>query len=374
MKNNKPLYRKIIDYLKEKIANEEYLPGERIPSEIELAEQFDVSRITSKRALVELELEGIIYRARGKGSFVKGDNRLNIQSKDVKNKSKMISMILPFKDENGSLDYIKGASSFLESKGYYLTIQTTDQDWQKEKKFLEELPLKGIEGIIFYPQTTNRHLEILNTLAMNKYPVVTIDKHFESASLISVISDNFQGGYECASHLIKLKHRRIAFVSYRSIETLPTVRDRYFGYCQALLDHSIEVNPTIVKINFSVEISQKDLKTFYTDLIRNFLKNGVTAIQSENDIIAIGLINTAGEMGLNIPRDLSIIGFDNLPISENLEPPLTTIAQNFEQIGKCAAKLIVKQIERRTSETKNIILPVKLISRDSTSTRNVLEN
>lgn len=382
MENNKTLYNQIAEYLKDKIRNSELMPGEKLPTEMKLAEMFNVSRITSKKALEELEKENLIYRRRGSGSFVSnGKKSSEIPKETIKNnlvKPKVIAFILPFDSTSGRLiDTIKGAAEILESRQYYLTLNNAGRSTKREKELLSELYTSDIRGIIYYPKSDSKNLDLLYLLSVYEYPLVVIDKSYESISLSYVVSDNFDGGYKAAEQLIKLRHKRIGFVSDIKIEDATSVRKRYFGYCKALTDNGIFVDNEIVEFglkdsnnspfevnNFIENLEQKQgLKNMLTYL----RDKGVTAIQAINDYIAINLIHACSEMNIKVPEQLSIIGFDNIETSAFPNVELSTIEQNFYEIGRHAAQILLDKIEHGSSNHVQRVLPVKLIERKSYS-------
>ncbi|WP_274365095.1 GntR family transcriptional regulator [Paenibacillus thermotolerans] len=339
----RPLYSKIFEELKNKIESGEYAEEQQLPTEIELAEMHGVSRITSKRALIELEREGLIYRKRGSGSFVK---KLGQQAAPPALSGKIISMILPYVAANGLLGYIQGATDFLDSKGYYLTIHSSNWSKDREKEFLNSLPRKGVAGILLYPVSTLKNLETVYALHMNQFPIVTIDQYYDNVPVGSVVSDNFKGGYLACSKLLELGHKRIAFVSSIGIEYRSSVRDRFYGYCKALKDAGIEVDAEIIVHDFIDKYEIRNKQDFIQPLIMELQAKGVTAIQSEHDHLAVDLLRAALERNVRVPEQLSIVGFDNHEISSSVEVPITTISQNFYKIGRMAAESIVNLIER----------------------------
>lgn len=362
---NKPLYMIILEDLKEKIRSGEYSPDQQLPTEVELAEKSGVSRITSKRALIELEREGLIYRKRGSGSYVKRQEGSTGADMGVVNSNPIISMILPYM-ATSEMDYIKGASDYLDSKGYYLSIHNSNWSKEKEKELLIQVPKNGPSGIILYPISTISNIDLINAIYWNDYPIVTIDQYFEGLPITSIVSDNFEGGYMSAKKLIDLGHERIAFVSSISIEFRSSVRDRYQGYCKALKDHKIAIDLDIVVTDFYRDVDELNSKTFYKAMITNLLQSRVTAVQVEHDHLAVDLLKNALEMGIQVPGQLSIVGFDDHMISQHVEVPLTTVAQEYNEIGRKAAELIVKKIERTDTEHHKIKVPVRWVERQST--------
>lgn len=367
---NKPLYMVIMEDLKSKILQGEFKPDQQLPTEVELAEQSGVSRITSKRALIELEREGLIYRKRGSGSYVKKrehENTLPESTAMHSNPNPIISMILPYSATN-ELEYIQGASDYLDSKGYYLSIHYSNWDKNREKELLLRVSKIGSRGIILYPMSTMINIDVLNALYWNNYPFIMIDQYIESLPVTSVVSDNLEGGYQATKRLIDLEHKRIAFVSSISIEYRSSVRDRYQGYCKALRDHHLPVDPELIITDFYEEADQQENSSeYYKSLISQLMNLGVTAIQAEHDHLAVDLLRCAISMGISVPEKLSIVGFDDHMISRLVEVPITTISQDCNEIGRRAAELIVQQIEKPDHKTQHVIVPVRFVERNSTA-------
>jgi GntR family transcriptional regulator, arabinose operon transcriptional repressor len=377
---NKPLYRQIVDSLKQKIDNGELLPDEKLPTEVDLADKFNVSRITSKKALEELEKMKLIYRIQGSGSYVsvevedtsgeKADNISGIQG------SKAIAIVLPFDISYGRLtDCIKGATEVLGKRGYYLTIHSTDRDAEKERVILNNLYQNGIDGIIYYPLSDNRNLDVVHRLYINNYPIVTIDKYFESIPISNVISDNFKGSYEATAYLIGLGHKKIAYISDINIESASSIRNRYFGYVQALMDNNLGMNYEIIKLNLN-EVGNRNIKSNnvmvdekYSEVLKNtimdLLTKDVTGIIAVNDYVAINIINTCRSMEIKVPEQMSVIGFDNLELTQFMSIPITSVEQNFHEIGKAAVEILISHIELGRNEYVQNIIPTKFIERQS---------
>lgn len=364
--SQKPLYMIIMEDLKEKILTGHYKEEEQLPTEVELAEQSGVSRITSKRALIELEREGLIYRKRGSGSYVKKQEPKHaFEGGAASTAAPIISMVLPYM-ATSELDFIKGATDYLDSKGYYLSIHNSNWSSEREREFLLRIPKNGSAGIILYPMSTSSNIDLLNMLYWNDYPLVMIDQYADSLPVTSVVSDNVKGGYMTAKHLLELGHERIAFISSISIDFRSTVRDRYQGYCKALRDHGLPIDPELVITDFYRE-ADKDANAFYPKLVAKAMELGVTAIQAEHDHLAVELLRSAIGLGIDVPGQLSIAGFDNHMISSLVEVPLTTVAQDYSEIGRKAAELIASRIEERGRPGERALVPVRLIERASTS-------
>ncbi len=372
MNENSLLYEKIISYLRQEIHDRNFKPGDKLPTEKELAQKFGVSRITSKRALEDLKAEGLIYRVRGSGSFVSGieKNPDKFLANTVNNKldySRVVPIVLPFDVSNGGImNVVIGASRVMDEKGYILSIHCCNDDINEEKKLLLSLYEKNVAGIIHYPISDRKNLEVMNYLYLNNYPIVTIDKYYESIPISYVVSDNLRGSYDAVQYLISLGHRRIAFVSDGKIEDATSIRNRYFGYCRALNENRIVIDEEIVKNGIHELDVNQDNGIYYT-VLKELNEKEVTGICAINDYVASTLMKKAMELGISVPKDMSIIGFDNLELGKYLSVPLSTVQQNFYKIGKVAAQMLLEGIEGGEHKCFKSVIPTKLVERDSCS-------
>lgn len=251
-------------------------------------------------------------------------------------------------------------------------------------RLLREAYASENAGIVYYPACESKNIEYLSALCLNGYPIVTIDKYYEGVPLDYVVSDNFNGSYTLTSRLIQLEHRQIAYMSFNRIASATTIKSRYLGYCKALRDNGIFVNSDLVLCGYGETIKTIDIE-LYASLCRGYvlvtpkqsqpfikmvsalLERGATAIQTTNDNEAIVLVRVCGEMGVKVPEQLSIAGFDNIEISEHISVPLTTVSQNFFEVGKRAAEILVGAIKKDTYRNTSLVIPVALVERDSTA-------
>lgn len=393
---NRPLYVKIVEDYKRKIVQGELKVNERLPSEIDVARIYGVSRITSKRALEELEREGFIYRIKGSGSYVSErkteddipDKSLNMSAvQEVarwgnSSRINVVALVMPFGGSLGKrVDLIQGVSTVLNSNGFYLKVHISHFSSEEEREIINNLISEGVAGIILYPFSDRKNIDLINKLLLEEYPIITIDKYFDALPISCVLSDNFKGSYMAASHLIELGHRDIIFVSDRELDSVTSVRDRYLGFCKALKDNCIELkssnlicidpldNEVILDALQNGNSSCRNLLDPIRKIIYRMLnsENTYTAIHALHDYLAIYLLKVALEMGVKVPDELSIIGFDNIENCSYVEVPLTTMEQNFHKIGEEAGKLIIDKINNTHDEYKRVVLPVKLIKRSSTA-------
>lgn len=345
-----PLYQQIYNQLKEDILTNQLKENDQLPTELELSESYQVSRITSKRALGELENEGLIYRIRGKGSFVKAHQPVIPNSEQLN-----LLFIMPFPHNAGFGDYTQGMMDYLATTDYRLKVQP--------HQFLSNTEIAELAaeyaGIIYYPTDNRSNLELLFGLHLNNIPTVLLDKEFDSLPFTTIVSDNQAGGCEATSHLLKGGRQKVAFISTESIAEISSVRERYFGYLKGLHEGTKQ-SPCHVQSQ-----SDEDTSAFLARAITDFKANNITGIVAENDILAIKLINAMKQQGYEVPKDFAVVGFDNIQAASLLEPSLTTIAQDFNQMGELAARHLLNQLTEKNKTIEKVVVPVKFIKRSS---------
>lgn len=361
------LYEQITYYLKSEIKSGILKPGDKLPTEMELAEKFNVSRITSKRALEDLRIEGAIYRVRGSGSFVSerksSPETGNMDVVGDVNRSKVIAFVLPFDTLNGGImNVVSGASRAIEGKDYLLSIHCCNNNLDEERELLTQLYEKGVSGIMYYPISDSKNLEVANMFYLEQFPCVSIDKYFESVPLSYVVSDNLLGSYEVTKHLIELGHKKIAFLSDNRIDDATSVRNRYFGYSKALKEYGIPMDMRLVKNGDFHDLDEESGKAILSELI----KVGMTAACTINDYVANFVINNLTQLGVMVPDNISVTGFDDLEFAGLLSTPLTTVRQDLVSMGQYAMEYLMDCIENGVNTRYQKVLPTQLIVRKST--------
>lgn len=343
---NQPLYQKITQALKKQIALGIFPTDSKLPTEKELATLYQVSRITSKRALTDLEHAGIIYRIRGKGSFVKHDH---IQiTPSVKPHKKRILFLLPFANDLSLGNFTEELLPLLYQQKFDLFLTSTEFIQQKQSdEIIEEF-----DGLIYYSSHLEAHLDFLFDLSLQHFPTVLLDQKLHELPFPSIVSDNFSGGKQACHYLIEQGHTQIGYIFGHSTHA-QTARQRYLGYLEQIKKE---------KLPFYTIYADREASV--TSLISYIEKNQLTALICENDVTAISAIQLLTAQGWNIPDQLSIIGFDNIQASHFIEPSLTTIAQNFKEIGKKAGEILLNWIKTQ-KQPADIKLDVKLIKRQS---------
>lgn len=344
---DQPLYQKIFNDLKAAIADGSLPVDSQVPTEKELSAKYQVSRITSKRALTELEQLGLIYRVRGKGSFVKAAT--SVEQHAVLPKNSRILFLLPFLSDLSVGDFTKGLNPVMQEQ--QLEVMMTTLDFLTNKTAHELM--QEFDGLIYYAFDTDHHLDLLFELSLKQFPVVILDKKIYELPFPTVLSDNFQSGSLATEHLIKEGHQKIAYLFGE--QTHPqSVRQRYLGYLEAL---------NKARLPFHTPL---DDKSATIDTLMNYVNDHkVTAFVCENDLVAIQTMNYLKQHGYDIPNDFSVIGFDDIQAAALVDPPLTTVAQDFHKLGEIAGRSLIEWLQTKEIPADSSY-PVSFIKRHST--------
>lgn len=255
-----PLYKQIRQHVLDQIHKKRWLPEQQIPSEHELAEQFQVSRVTVRGALSELVNEGVIYRIPGKGSFVHSGTASQVLSeKDADpapNGRKMVAFLMPRLDNRFTANVVSGIESELSKNGYHLLFCKTHDSRELEKKQkLKEMISLGVDGIVVYPVSDESYNEDILKLSLDRFPLVVVDRYLRGIETNCVCSDNLQGVYKATNHLIELGHRNIAYIN--SVIQTTSLEDRLNGYHRALADSFIPIDYRL-QVNLKVQSGKTD--------------------------------------------------------------------------------------------------------------------
>lgn len=348
--HNSPLYLQIKKYLEKEIDTGIYKTHDQLPSEIELAKKFNVSRITSKNAILQLVEDGKVYRIPGKGTFVGKPNAK--QSSSQQNKRPFIGFIMPEVADRYCSQILSSIESAVSNSGYGLMIQQSHHYIDVEKQAIQALLNDGADGLIIFPVDDEVYNEKILRLTLDHFPIVLIDRYLSGIETPAVYSDNIQGAYELTKILLEKKHLKIGLFSAPNFETA-TVKDRIKGYEKALDETGIPIDRSI----------------WFTELLHeNPLERAISFLQANPDITGIFAMNAfAGEiaykaakrLGKQIPEEFLIASFDQ---EHELDIyPIYTAKQDSVQIGEKSVELLQTLLQPKTKQTvEQIVLPVNI--------------
>lgn len=357
MPSDKALYTQVIAHYRTQILDGTLPPGARLPTELEIAEMFNISRGTVRQAMTAMVNEGLLERVPGRGTFVHAERQ---PDDAIKPTNRRIGLLLSYRNSELDLHILSGVEHTAKSRGYQVSFAYTEESAEEQSRDINHLRADGVSGLIIYPLSNRTYDDAIAKLHTAALPFVLIDRYLPEINGDYVTSDNVGGGYSAAQHLIILGHTRIAFC-YSTAGTLLTtsVRDRLAGYRKALHEYGLPYDESLVLFRSSEKTPQEA----YTELLAR--PDRPTAIFAANDSEAIQIIATARQLGIRIPDDLALVGFDNLRLTEHTTPPLTTVAQPARDIGARAADLLISRIEGQPGVARGVELPTHLVIRES---------
>ncbi len=346
-----PKYMQIADQLRQQII-ERYTTNERrLPPVRDLCKEYGVSVDTMRQALSVLSSEGIIRGTRGKGTFILERPTANREKNasatgesrgaDIKLDEMFIG--LAYADIMAEFGYrmFRSLDKTLCSQGYHYAFGNNGGDPHRELAYLRTLEKLGTATILAAPTQSNAvnptYRKEICRIIDSGIVVIFTNLYLPEVPTPVVATDNYASMKMAMRHITDLGHRHIGFIGGTVITG---DRDRWRGAVDGLREAGIEPDMSLL---MTMPIGPDGNSQPYWPA-RNLLArtDRPTAIVCNNDVVAMEVFKAAGEMGIRIPEDLSIIGFDDLAECSHLNPPLTTIRQDFEGMGKIAAEEIIQ--------------------------------
>lgn len=252
-------------------------------------------------------------------------------------------------------EVIYGLEKYLGEKGYDI-VYFTNRQWGSNFSYLEKCRDRQVDGVVLMGIMGDD--PNLGKLLKSDLPVVFIDIDIIGKNATYVISDNRAGAKLAVQYLYELGHRKIGMLM--GINTTKTSQERYIGYREALRELGLPYKSEwVYDGNYLEEGGYQAARKMLE------LEDLPTAIFCQSDIMAIGAMRAIEEAGYSVPEDFSLVGFDDIEASRYVRPALTTIAQDKESLGSSAAELLTNMIDKPEQDNTPVILPVKLIERES---------
>lgn len=272
------------------------------------------------------------------------------------NKTKTIGLIV--RDVAGAFSstVIRGIDDYCKKNKYNVIIYNTDFDPEVEKSSLKLLKEIHVDGIIIMSSGKNNDL-IIHEQNSN-FPIVLVQLEYDEVNTSIVISDYRSGSFDATEYLIKLGHKRICFVT-QEFEECRSRYLRFQGYLDAIKKNNIKYDENLIQI----WDREKGFNNTPQEMLN--IPNPPTAFFTQHLTITIDLLQAFNKLGINIPQDISIIGFDEIPMVDLFKVPVTVVAQSPYKMGNEAAKLLLQKVIENNNEVTKTILPCSLIERSS---------
>ena len=353
-----------MEELKSKILSGEIRPGAKLPSENELAQEYEISRHTVRKALAILVTDGYITTKHGKGTFC-SDRMAHRKN------SKNIAVVTTYISDYIFPRLIQGMDRVLTEQGYSIMLKNTGNSRQKEAQCLEDILTKDVDGLIIEPSKSQilcRNMPLYEQLDRMGIPYVFIQgSYLQMKNKPTILLDDAKGAYLLTKYLIDTGHRQIAGV-FKADDSQGA--ERHKGYVKALQEAGMSYQPELV-----VWFHTEDRKVKPAVMVQMMLEAElpIDAVVCYNDQIALAVISMLEEKGISVPEDIAVTGYDNSLIGQSSPIGITTIAHPQEKLGEMAAELILEKIRKvpeEESSVKRLISP-ELIVRESTAGKNL---
>ncbi len=374
--SDKLIYMRIEEEIRKRILSGVYPAGSQLPTEKELVDEFQASRLTISKGLSNLVGEGLITRTRGRGSFINRPQSSLSREQDVATRHepgilKFISPPISAGDDvrvrHGVLE---GMRDTVHAAGYTVGVDFF-HSVEDELELLREYTRPLNDGFVIW---SVQHPAITEQLTMMKkagFPFVLVDSFFPDFPADSVLTDNAAGAEAVVRHLYNLGHRRIAYL------TAPTSRlslsERLAGALGAFARYGLEFDGRVGIIPGIETVNVQEMNDSQQEFVNHWLRGlfaqpqKPTALFCSNDALAIAVCRMLEELKLNVPGDVSVVGFDNINQTAWLPVPLTTVAHDFYQIGRIAGDILLKRRQGENAAPLQYRVTPELIVRDSTA-------
>ncbi len=348
MNENQPLYLKLYNSLYDKIVSGEYSEGEKLPTEKELAEQFNVSNITSKKSLEMLADNGMIKRVPGKGSFVIKstiDNKVIVQKS--KSNSPIIGVVLSDFSESYGTNLLSGIEEEASKNNCFIIPKRSYGKQELENDAIDSLVDMGVDGIIVMPVHGEHYNPKILKLIIDGYPLVLMDCDLKGIQAAFVGTDNVDAAKMATDYLLEHGHRKISFVSTNPKDTT-AIEDRIKGFIISYAEHGVKVDETIWETNLVSTLPGMDTESNIEadcDKIKKMIINNpdITCIFVTEYNLALLVMRALKHLNKAVPEDISILCFDG-PYNNIGDYFFTHIRQKEKQIGCTSVQFVLNLI------------------------------
>ncbi|MDX2160464.1 MAG: GntR family transcriptional regulator [bacterium] len=363
-----PLYEQLYNHVLESIRTGKFRQGDRVPSEAELAEQFKVSRITSKKALEMLEQNGLISRIRGKGSFVSAggapDHAALMHTENGSSAAyQLIGVVVPDFSDAYALKMIHAIEETCAQHHLFIAIKRTYGSQETEKAAIQGLIALGVRGLIVFPVHGEYYNPELLRLVVSGFPVALVDRHLKGIPASAVYTDNVSASRQLTLHLVDRGLQHIAFISPPA-ENTSTIEERIEGYRAALEARKLVYQPHYVlstlystlPTTFHAENIRRDADALYAFLTNRPQLEAIIASEYNLALLAANVLTTHG---LTMP----IVCFDS-PDMPFAPPLFTHIRQNEALIGQRAVEVLIAHMAGEQA-MQTIIVDFEFVQADA---------
>lgn len=316
-----------------------------------------VSRVLNKNSYVNKDTEQKVVKAIGQLQYEPNTVARGLAGKETGT----IALILPDISNPFFPVIARGVEDVAQRHGYTVILCNSDDQGQKEKGYIEMLRKKFVDGMIFASSTLSE--EDVEQMRKNKIPLVVLDRAMTSQSYSVIRARNYEGAKLAVRHLLEIGCKKIAHLS--GPQEMITAKERLQGYVDSV-EHAPWYTPSLMlpghfRLDGGLR-AVKELMEKHPD---------TDGIFCGNDLMAVGALKGLHQLGIRVPEDVAMIGFDGISLTEITQPELSTIAQPNYDMGKQAAEVLFEAIQSGVVQPKLYELEVSLVVRDSTARKPV---
>lgn len=324
-----------------------------------------VSRVVNGTGYVSEETRERVMQAVAKMNY-----RPNGVARSLKRqRTETVGLVLGDISNPYSTEIANAVRSALSARGFTMFISISENSATEDIAAFDSLVDHNVDGLIVATRSNREGDERLAAMADRSVPIVVVGRDFRHEQVDSIAADNFAGGFEATQHLIDLGHKRIAFLgaSFANRGSLKRLQ----GYLAALAEHGLPIDERLItgRKETASDAPGYSTETIGYEGMKRLLSipNRPTAVFARNDFTAVGAMAAIKEVGLEIPRDIAIAGFDDTPLALHTMPPLTTVRQPMKLQGQLAAELLLRRIANDGPvAAEDRMLDCELIVRQST--------
>jgi len=349
------LYTLVYNDLIAKIMSGDLKVGDKLPTEIELTEIYGVSRITVAHALKDLAAANLIYRVKKSGTFVNGKLNRNVPL--------IIPTILPFEEEfNGIMSGIQNTALEYNT---FTPFYNSKNNLERERAILTDILASNPNGLIVYPCNSLENVDIYAEFLSRNIPVVCIDRPLEGLETPLVTTNNADSMCNIVNRLAETGHRNIGFFSVSSSMAF-TETERFRGFCRGIIKNKLPLKKEYIFRTFDLHEKEMTLTTGgQSQLFHRYVKNELlhylelkekpTAICCINDSTVNMISKVSRQLGIHIPGDLILTGFDCVDMRKNDEEGFIQVRQDFFHLGATAITLIIQICNGQPYSSINLV-------------------
>lgn len=327
----------------------------------DIAKEAGVSINTVSRALndkpdINVETKRKILEIAKKMGYIKDATAISLRY----GLTKVIGVILEDSSNPFFSEVLKGIELGAKEQGFTVVFMNTEKDYTLEEEAIKTMIGRRVDGIIISP--TQEKSDDIKFLIEKEIPFVVLGVHFEDIDVTEIYTDDVKGSYLAVKHLIESGRKRILFLNgflYKSVAKM-----RLEGYKKALEEFGLKYDDNLV---FELEEGYENAYSLMKEIIKKGVK--FDSVFCFNDVFAIGVIGALKEVGINVPKDVAVVGYDDISFSKFLTPSLTTVRIDKISEGKEAFDMLYQLLRKKIKKNIKKVLDVELVVRESSTNR-----